>query len=272
MNMLFGKSYPLIMGILNVTPDSFSDGGRFVQQDNAVSHVTRMIEEGADIIDIGGESTRPGAATVSVDEECERVIPVIKSIREISDVSISIDTSKPEVMREAITAGASMINDVNALRGDGAIEAAAKLEVPVCIMHMQGEPRTMQHNPEYENVVADIKEFLNYRIDQCVEAGIKRENIIIDPGFGFGKTLEHNLSLFKHLEEFKTLNAPLLVGVSRKSMIGAVLDNAPVEQRLHGSVALATLAAWMNAQILRVHDVKATADALKLCQAVKEAQ
>ena len=272
MNTLFRKSYPLIMGILNVTPDSFSDGGRFVQQDFAVNHVTGMIEEGADIIDIGGESTRPGAAMVSIDEECERVIPIIRSIRQISDVPISIDTSKPEVMREAITAGASMINDVNALRGDGALETAAKLEVPVCIMHMQGEPRTMQHKPEYENVVADIKEFLNYRIDQCVEAGIKRDNIIIDPGFGFGKNLDHNLSLFKHLEEFKELNAPLLVGVSRKSMIGAVLDDAPVEERLHGSVALATLATWMNAHILRVHDVKATADALKLCKAVKEAQ
>jgi dihydropteroate synthase len=272
MKSLFGKSYPLVMGILNVTPDSFSDGGRFVQEGLAVKHVNKMIEEGADIIDIGGESTRPGASAVSIDEECQRVIPCIEAIRKNSDIPISIDTSKPEVMKEAVNAGASMINDVNALKNEGAIELVGQLDIPVCIMHMQGEPRTMQHKPEYEDVVKDIKEFLNYRLDQCVEAGIKRENIIIDPGFGFGKTLEHNLSLFKHLEEFESLGAPLLVGVSRKSMIGAVLDDAPVDERLYGSVALATLATWMNAQILRVHDVKATADALKLCQAVKEAQ
>lgn len=272
MNTLFGKPYPLIMGILNVTPDSFSDGGRFVQQDNAINHVTKMIEQGADIIDIGGESTRPGAATISIDEECERVIPVIKSIREVSDIPVSIDTSKPEVMQEAIATGASMINDVNALRNKGAVELAAQLNVPVCIMHMQGQPRSMQHKPEYKDVVKEVKEFLEERIEVCSKAGIKKENLIIDPGFGFGKTLEHNLSLFKYMDEFLQLNVPLLVGVSRKSMIGTILDNAPVEQRLHGSVALATLAAWMNALIVRVHDVKATADALKLCQAVKEAQ
>lgn len=271
MNKLFGHTYPLVMGILNVTPDSFSDGGYFVNNEIAVQHVHQMIKEGAAIIDIGGESTRPGAAAVSVDEECQRVIPIIKSIREVTDIPVSIDTSKAEVMHEAVTAGASMINDVNALKNEGAVDIAAKLDVPVCIMHMQGEPRTMQHKPEYENVVADIKEFLNYRIDKCIEAGINRDNIIIDPGFGFGKTLEHNLSLFKHLDEFKSLDVPLLVGVSRKSMIGAVLNDAPVDERLHGSVALATLAAWMNANILRVHDVKATVDALKLCNAIKEA-
>ena len=260
------------MGILNLTPDSFSDGGLFVNKNSALKHVTQMISDGAQIIDVGGESTRPGASEVSVDEECQRVIPVIQAIREISDIPVSIDTSKPEVMQQAVAAGASMINDVNALRADGAVELVAKLNVPVCIMHMQGLPRTMQHTPSYKNVVQEVKDFLKQRIDICVNAGIKRENIVIDPGFGFGKTLEHNLSLFKHLDEFTDLDCPLLVGVSRKSMIGHVLDNAPADERLYGSVALATLAAWMNANILRVHDVKATADGLKLCQAVKEAE
>lgn len=263
---------PCIMGILNLTPDSFSDGGLFVNKNNALKHVTQMINDGAQIIDVGGESTRPGALEISVDEECQRVIPVIKAIREISDIPISIDTSKTDVMLEAVKAGASMINDVNALRAEGAVALAAELDVPVCIMHMQGLPRTMQHTPTYENVVMEIKSFLKKRIDVCVKAGINFDNIIIDPGFGFGKNLDHNLSLFKHLEDFETLNVPLLVGVSRKSMIGSVLNNAPADERLYGSVALATLAAWMNANILRVHDVKATADALKLCHAVKNAQ
>lgn len=261
---------PLIMGILNVTPDSFSDGGMFINKEPAINHANEMISEGADIIDIGGESTRPGAEEVSVDEECQRVIPVIKAIRDISDIPISIDTSKTEIMRLAISEGASMINDVNALRAEGAVKAAAELNVPVCIMHMQGQPRTMQHTPKYENVVQEVKDFLENRIEVCVNAGIKQSNIIIDPGFGFGKTLEHNLKLFKHLNEFQKLSVPVLVGVSRKSMIGKVLDDTPADERIYGNVALATLAAWMNANILRVHDVKATADALKLCQAVKE--
>jgi len=261
---------PRIMGILNLTPDSFSDGGLFLNKKKALNHVEQMITDGAEIIDVGGESTRPGASDVSVDEECQRVIPVIQAIREISDIPISIDTSKTEVMWQAIEAGASMINDVNALRVTGAVELVAKLDVPVCLMHMQGKPRTMQHTPSYKDVVQEVKDFLKQRIDACLKAGISRENIIIDPGFGFGKTLEHNLTLFKHLTEFEELGVPLLVGVSRKSMIGSVLDNAPADERLYGSVALATLAAWMNANILRVHDVKATADALKLCQAVKK--
>ena len=260
---------PCIMGILNLTPDSFSDGGLFTNKDKALNHVKQMIDDGADIIDIGGESTRPGANEVSVDEECQRVIPLIKAIREISDIPISIDTSKTEVMQQAIEAGASMINDVNALKAKGAVELAVKLNVPVCIMHMQGEPRTMQHTPQYENVVQEVKEFLKQRVDICLAAGIKKENIIVDPGFGFGKTLEHNLSLLKHLDEFTKFDVPLLIGVSRKSMIGKILDDAPADERLHGSVALATLATWMNTNILRVHDVKATADALKLCMAVK---
>ena len=262
---------PCIMGILNLTPDSFSDGGLFTNKDKALNHVKQMIDDGADIIDIGGESTRPGANEVSVDEECQRVIPLIKAIREISDIPISIDTSKTEVIQQAIVAGASMINDVNALRADGAVDLVAKLDVPVCLMHMQGQPRTMQHTPSYKDVVQEVKEFLMQRIEVCIAAGIKRENIIIDPGFGFGKSVDHNFSLFKHLDEFQKLKVPLLVGISRKSMIGAVLNNAPVSERLNGSVALATLAAWMNVNILRVHDVKATSDALKCCQSVKSA-
>lgn len=269
-NKLFTEDRPYLMGILNVTPDSFSDGGLFVNKDLAIKHVQQMITEGADIIDVGGESTRPGAVAVSADEECQRVIPVIKAIREVSDIPISIDTSKAEVIREAVSAGASMINDVNALRAEGAVEITAKLDLPVCLMHMQGEPRSMQHAPVYTDVVQEVKEFLSQRVEQCLKAGIKRENLIIDPGFGFGKTLEHNLILFKHLGEFTQLDIPLLVGVSRKSMIGAVLDNASTEDRLYGSVALATLAAWLGASILRVHDVKATADALNMCQAVRQ--
>ena len=260
---------PCIMGILNLTPDSFSDGGLFINKDKALRYVQKMINDGAHIIDIGGESTRPGASEVSIEEECNRVIPLIKAIRDKTDIPISIDTSKTEVMQQAIEAGASMINDVNALRAEGAVELVAKLNVPVCIMHMQGQPRTMQHTPEYKDVVQEVKEFLQQRIDVCLKAGIKKENIIIDPGFGFGKTLEHNLDLFKHIPEFEKLGIPLLVGVSRKSMIGTILNNAAADKRLHGSIALATLAAWMGANILRVHDVKETADALKCCQAVK---
>ncbi|MFK5913007.1 MAG: dihydropteroate synthase, partial [Woeseiaceae bacterium] len=241
----------------------------FLNKDIALSHVQSMIKEGASIIDIGGESTRPGASDVSVDEELQRVIPLIKAIRDVSDIPISIDTSKIEVMHQAIEAGASMINDVNALQAKGAVELAASLNVPVCVMHMQGQPRTMQHTPDYENVVEEVKAFLQTRINVCVDAGIKKENIIIDPGFGFGKTLEHNLSLFKHLHELTTLGVPLLVGVSRKSMIGKILNNAAEDERLYGSVALATLAAWKNASIVRAHDIKATVDALKLCMAVK---
>lgn len=264
------QNQPCIMGILNLTPDSFSDGGLFINKDNALNHVTQMINDGAQIIDIGGESTRPGASDVSVDEECQRVIPIINAIRETSDIPVSIDTSKTEVMQQAVAAGASMINDVNALRAEGAVELAAKLNVPVCIMHMQGLPRTMQYTPSYKNVVQEVKAFLKDRVNVCMKAGIKQKDIIIDPGFGFGKTLEHNLALFKHLTDFEDLGFPLLVGVSRKSMIGQVLNDAPADERLYGSVALATLAAWMNTNILRVHDVKATADALKLCMAVKK--
>ncbi len=263
---------PLIMGILNLTPDSFSDGGLFVKKEQALQHVLEMIAAGADIIDVGGESTRPGAAEVSEEEECQRVIPIIEMIRSETDIPVSVDSSKPGVMKAALDAGANMVNDVNALRSEGALELVANYDVPVCLMHMQGKPRTMQKDPHYDDVVTEVKDFLQQRMQACIDAGIKKENLVIDPGFGFGKKLEHNLSLFKHLDAFTELDAPLLVGVSRKSMIGQVLDNALVEERLYGSVALAALATWLNSAIIRVHDVKATVDAVKLCMAVKQAE
>lgn len=260
-------SEPCVMGILNVTPDSFSDGGQFTAVDSAMHQVRQMIAEGAAIIDIGGESTRPGAAPVSVEQELERVIPVIEAIRKESNIPISIDTSKPEVMLEAIVAGADMVNDVYALRTEGAVEQVAELAVPVCLMHMQGEPRTMQKSPQYDDLMKDINKFLSERIAACVAAGIKREQILLDPGFGFGKTPEHNLSLIKHLGEFLTLGLPILAGVSRKSTIGYIL-NKEVDERLYGSIALATMAIMNGASIIRAHDVAATMDAIKMCRAV----
>lgn len=259
-----------VMGILNVTPDSFSDGGSFDVPERALTHARQMVADGAAIIDVGGESTRPGAQSVTVAEELERVIPVIQAISAELDVPVSVDTSKPEVMREAVQAGAGMINDVYGFRQPGALETAAELGVPVCIMHMQGEPRTMQSEPEYTDVVAEVKAFLAERISSCVAAGIAAERIVVDPGFGFGKTLEHNLSLLKHLDSFHELGMPLLVGMSRKSMIGTVLE-APLDERLHGSVAVATIAGWLGARLLRVHDVKATVDAVKMVTAVARA-
>ncbi len=259
------------MGILNTTPDSFSDGGQFDVTEKAVSHAFEMIEDGVDIVDVGGESTRPGAQPVSVNEELERVIPVIQGIRKESDVAISIDTSKPEVMAEAIRVGANLVNDVNALQAEGAVKVCAEAGIPVCVMHMQGEPRTMQTNPQYDDVVVDIKKFLMERVEVCVAAGVLKQNIIIDPGFGFGKTLDHNFSLLKHLDQFADLQLPILAGVSRKSMIGKVL-NADVDQRLFGSLAAAVLAYTKGAKIFRVHDVKPTVDALKVCKAMNDAQ
>lgn len=254
---------PIVMGILNVTPDSFSDGGRFTQLDIAFSQAQKMLADGAKIIDIGGESTRPGAEEVSVAEELSRVIPIIQLLVLKTDAVISIDTSKPEVMRAAIEAGAHIINDVRALQLDGALNTAAELSVPVCIMHMQGQPKTMQQVPNYQNVVADVCLFLEERIQSCIEAGIKRENIILDPGFGFGKTLEQNYQLLAEMETFHQFELPLLIGVSRKSMIGNLL-NRDESQRLAGSLACATIAASKGAQILRVHDVQETADALAI--------
>jgi len=261
---------PRIMGVLNVTPDSFSDGGRFTSVDRAVVQAQRMFDEGATIIDIGGESTRPGAANVSVQEELDRVIPVIERIHRQTDVIISIDTSKSVVMHEAVSAGASMINDVNALQAEDALTTAARLQVPVCLMHMQGSPRTMQTAPMYENVVQEVTDFLLERAAVCIDAGISRTQIILDPGFGFGKTVAHNLTLIKHLPELISHGYPVLVGVSRKSTIGAVLDK-PVDKRLYGSLALAGLAVWCGASIIRVHDVAETADTVNMLQAVKTA-
>ena len=259
------------MGILNTTPDSFSDGGRFDSVNKALQQAQLMIADGVDIIDIGGESTRPGAQAVSLEEEIQRVIPVIQAVREISDVAISIDTSKPEVMKQAVASGADLVNDVNALQADGALAVCARLNVPVCLMHMQGEPRTMQHQPAYADVLVDVKEFLQQRILACEVAGIKKQHIILDPGFGFGKTLAHNLSLLKHLADFSELDCPLLVGISRKSMIGAILD-AEVDDRLSGSLAAAVLAYTKGVRIFRVHDVKPTVEALKICSAMSNAK
>jgi dihydropteroate synthase len=264
-------SVPRVMGILNVTPDSFSDGGRFVAPAVAVARARQMVAEGATVIDVGGESTRPGAAAVAVEEEMARVVPVIAALAAELPVPISVDTSKPEVMRAAVAAGAGLINDVYALRLPGALEVAAELGVPVCLMHMQGEPRSMQQAPHYVDVVAEVRAFLARRVDECVAAGIARERLLLDPGFGFGKALAHNLSLLKHLPELQALGLPLLVGMSRKSMVGAVLE-APLEGRLYGSLAVAALGAWFGAAIVRVHDVKATVDALRMVAAVQAAE
>lgn len=264
-------SRPQVMGILNVTPDSFSDGGLFLAPAAAVERARQMVEEGAAIIDVGGESTRPDAAPVPVQEELRRVIPVIERICQEVPVPVSVDTSKAEVMRAAVAAGAAMINDVRALRLEGALDAAAEAGVPVCLMHMQGEPSTMQRRPHYEDVVEEVKAFLAQRAQACVQAGIPSRGILIDPGFGFGKTTRHNLLLLKHLSAFRALGRPLLVGVSRKSMIGAVLG-VPPEERMYGSVALAALAAWQGASIVRVHDVRATVEALRMCAAVRNAE
>lgn len=257
----------LVMGILNVTPDSFSDGGRFTRLDNAVQHALQMQQEGAEVIDIGGESTRPGAQPVALDEELERVIPVIEAIREHSDVALSIDTSKAEVMQAAIAAGVSMVNDVNALQSEGAIELCAASQVPVCLMHKQGTPGTMQDNPRYDDVIAEVKQFLSERTECCIAAGLSRENIILDPGFGFGKSLENNLSLLQGINEFCALDYPVLVGVSRKSMFGQLLGR-DIEQRLVASTAAAVIAYQKGARFFRVHDVAATCDALRLCAAL----
>ena len=268
---LAGKSLdlarPRVMGILNVTPDSFSDGGRFSEPDRALRQAERMVDDGADILDVGGESTRPGAEAVSLDEELERVVPIIERLATRFDVPVSIDTSKPEVMRAAVAAGAAMVNDVNALRAPDAIATVAGLGVPVCLMHMQGEPRTMQQSPQYDDVVADIIDYLAARVAACEGGGIARAHLLLDPGFGFGKTLEHNLALLARLRDFARLGMPLLVGISRKSMLGAVTGR-DVEDRVAASVAAALMAVERGAAILRVHDVAPTVDALKVWRAV----
>jgi len=260
----------VVMGILNLTPDSFSDGGLYLDPTAAVVRARQMIEEGADIIDIGGESTRPGAQPLTPDEEISRVIPVISALRVVSEIPISIDTSKPEVMAAAVEAGANLINDVRALQEKDALEMAASLNVPVCLMHMQGQPRSMQNNPEYKNVVEEVSVFLQQRIALCQQAGIDQQQIMIDPGFGFGKNLDHNLALLKHLSEFVKMGFPVLVGTSRKSMLGHI-TGAEVGQRLASGLATTVLGYQAGARLFRVHDVKATVDALKVCYAVDAA-
>ncbi|MGB1061031.1 MAG: dihydropteroate synthase [Alcanivorax sp.] len=262
-------SRPVVMGVLNVTPDSFSDGGRFFCKDEALAQARLMVEQGAAIIDIGGESTRPGAAPVSEQEELDRVVPVIEALAGAIDAVVSVDTSTPAVMREAAAAGAGMINDVRALERPGALECVKNTALPVCLMHMQGQPESMQNNPRYQDVLNDVYTYLQARLEACGSAGIAPERIVLDPGFGFGKTLQHNLSLLKHLDQFTKLECPMLVGMSRKSMIGAVLDK-PVAERLHGSVAAALIAVQSGAAIVRVHDVAPTVDALKVWSAVLE--
>ncbi|MFN2308547.1 MAG: dihydropteroate synthase [Gammaproteobacteria bacterium] len=258
------------MGILNITPDSFSDGGRFVAREAARSQARALVAEGAAIVDIGGESTRPGAEPVSLQQELDRVIPVIEAVRSELPVVISIDTSKPEVMRAAVAAGAALINDVRALRAPGALEAAAASSVPVCLMHMQGDPRDMQLRPQYTDVVAEVRAFLVERVEACRAAGISAERILLDPGFGFGKSLDNNLSLLRRLPELASVGCPVMVGLSRKSMIGALLG-LPVDRRQAPSVVLALLAVIAGARIVRVHDVAATVEALHLWQAVRAA-
>lgn len=259
---------PLVMGILNVTPDSFSDGGQYSSFELACQHADTMVSQGAQFIDIGGESTRPGADEVSLDAELARVLPLIEYVAAKHDVWISIDTSKPEVMRQAVNAGAHLINDVRALMAPQALEMAAQLQVPVCLMHMQGKPRTMQLAPDYQNVVADVASFLTERIQACIAAGISREQLLIDPGFGFGKTVEHNYELLAKLQHFQQFDLPILIGLSRKSMIGELLGK-PIGERLAGSLAGAMLAAQNGAQIIRVHDVAETVDVLKVLQATQ---
>lgn len=259
---------PRVLGIVNVTPDSFSDGGEHATLEAAIAHGLRLAEEGADALDIGGESTRPGAQDVSADEEIKRVVPVIERLAKETSLPVSVDTSKPEVMRAAVAAGAGMINDVYALRREGALEAAAALAVPVVLMHMQGEPRSMQEAPQYDDVIGEVHRFLAERIFAAEMAGIAKKNIIVDPGFGFGKNREHNLLLLAQLERFAELGVPVLAGLSRKRTIGELTGRDDPHDRIHGSVAAALIAAQRGAKLLRVHDVAATVDALKVWNAV----
>ena len=261
-----------VMGILNVTPDSFSDGGHLYQHsslsiDKALQHAEQMVNEGASIIDIGGESTRPGAAEVSVQEEMDRVLPVLELIRAELDVVVSIDTSSPKLISESAKLGAGLINDVRALGRDGALEAAAKTDLPICLMHMQGSPATMQRQPEYADVVSEVMDFLDQQLNRCMAAGIEKERLMVDPGFGFGKTLQHNLQLLNRLDKLLDLGVPVLSGTSRKTMVGQVL-NRESDQRLFGSLATVALAVERGARVIRVHDVLATVDMVRMTEAV----
>ncbi len=257
------------MGVLNVTPDSFSDGGLYLDPGRAIERAHELIEQGAAILDIGGESTRPGAAAVDAEEELRRVLPVIEAIAPRVATPVSVDCSRPEVMRAAVDAGATMINDVRALRSPGALKTVVATRAAVCLMHMQGGPRTMQVEPRYSDVVREVRSFLRERLEDCVSAGIERERVVIDPGFGFGKTLAHNLALLNGIDQLSDLGVPVLVGLSRKAMLGTILGK-PADQRLHGSLALATVAALGGARIIRAHDVAATVDAMKVAAAVLE--
>ena len=268
-NKVLDLSTPQVMGILNVTPDSFSDGGKYNSLDNALQQAQRMTDAGVTIIDIGGESTRPGAPDVELTEELNRVIPVIKAIREKHDVWISVDTSKAEVMRQAAQAGADIINDVRALQEPGALHVAAETGLPVCLMHMQGQPRTMQANPHYDDLLIEVGQFLEERVEACEGVGIKREQLILDPGFGFGKTIEHNYHMLAHLEQFHQFGLPILAGMSRKSMVFKLLDKTPSEC-VAASVSCATIAAMKGAQIIRVHDFEQTLDAMKIVSMVRQ--
>jgi dihydropteroate synthase len=260
---------PAVMGILNVTPDSFSDGGRFAGRDSALRQAEAMSRDGAAIIDVGGESTRPGATDVSEQEELDRVLPVIEAVVDAVDVPVSIDTSKPAVMRAAVGAGAAMINDIRALREDGALVAAVELQRPVCLMHMQGQPRTMQRQPGYGDVVAEVAEFLAERVRACAAAGLAEDKIIVDPGFGFGKTPRHNIELLANLRQLRSVGRPILVGLSRKSTLGE-LTGRDVGDRLPASIAAAVFAVVEGARIVRVHDVRETVDAMRVTAAVLE--
>jgi dihydropteroate synthase len=259
---------PHVMGIVNITPDSFSDGGKFSSTDLAVEHALNLIAEGADILDIGGESTRPGAEIVSLDEELKRVIPVIEALSKTCHVPISIDTYKPEVMRQAIAAGADIVNDVRALQEPNALEIVAQSNVGVCLMHMQGTPETMQLEPHYADVMSEVKQFLIDRMNVALAHGIEKNRILLDPGFGFGKTRAHNIALIQHLDELKAIGQPLLVGLSRKSVLGSIAGGDE-GQRLYASIAASVISAMKGVKIIRVHDVKATVDALKVVTAVQ---
>jgi len=270
-NRVLDLTHTHVMGILNITPDSFSDGGRFAQRDAALRHAAAMVGAGATLIDVGGESTRPGAHSVSPLQELERVAPIVEAIHQELDVVISVDTSTPAVIRETARLGAGLINDVRSLQREGALDAAVATGLPVCLMHMLGEPTDMQNDPHYDDLVGEVSAFLRERMAECMAAGIDREKIILDPGFGFAKTLDHNLSLFKHMQALHALGRPLLVGVSRKSMIGKVLDR-PVSERLSGGLALAAMAMIQGARILRVHDVAETVDVVRMIAAVESAK
>lgn len=264
-------SHPHVMGILNVTPDSFSDGGKHNELIQALTHANEMINAGATIIDVGGESTRPGAAEVSIQQELDRVIPVVEAIAQRFEVWISVDTSKADVIRESARAGAHIINDIRSLQEPGALAAAAETGLPVCLMHMQGEPKTMQHAPHYQNILHEVDAFFIEHIARCEAAGIKKSQLLLDPGFGFGKNLSHNYRLLAHLADYHHFGLPLLVGMSRKSMVGQLLNVGP-SQRLTGSLACAVIAAMQGAHILRVHDVKETVEAMRVVEATQSAR